>query len=241
MPTAALATLLAGGEPPAPVGAAHPVVELGRGGPATRGRATASRPRRTALRRAIGAACAAAVLGLAAVLASMPSGDDVGGHADRRVAGVEPGPPGRRRARGSRAPRRPHDATADRAPPTERARHGADGAARGSGPDDVRPQRSGAAEPAQHRPRRRRPPASGPPGAPDATADGPTAPTMPRSPALSRRGQPDPAGRRRQRRRRLGRRQRLVGRGLRRRRHRARVAGRRRRRGVGRLSPTSAG
>ena len=77
LPTAALATLLAGDEPPAPVGAAHPVVELGRGGSATRGPATASRPRRSALRRAIGAACAAAVLGLAAVLASMPSGDDV--------------------------------------------------------------------------------------------------------------------------------------------------------------------
>ena len=77
LPTAALATLLAGDEPPAPVGAARPVVELGRGGPATRGPSTASRPRRSALRRAIGAACAAAVLGLAAVLASMPSGDDV--------------------------------------------------------------------------------------------------------------------------------------------------------------------
>ena len=76
LPTAALATLCRD-EPPAPVGAALPVVELGRGGSATPGPATASRPRRSALRRAIGAACAAAVLGLVAVLASMPSGDDV--------------------------------------------------------------------------------------------------------------------------------------------------------------------
>ena len=45
LPTAALATLLAGDEPPAPVGAAHPEVELGRGGPATRGPSTPARPR----------------------------------------------------------------------------------------------------------------------------------------------------------------------------------------------------
>ena len=238
LPTAALATLLAGDEPPAPVGAAHPVVELGRGGPATRGPATASRPRRSALRRAIGAACAAAVLGLVAVLASMPSGDDVvvtpidESPASSQAPRVDDGHEGRGHLGDHTTPQRTARTHGAARGTAQTVQPGAAAPSTTSGHSGPVPQSAG-----QHRPRRR-PHRRRPVRPAHRTRRGRRRHDHR---DCRRRGQPDPAGGRRQRRRRLGRRRRLVGRGLRRRRHRARVAGRRRRRGVGRLSPTSAG